>query len=74
MKAGIACPQCGCLKSDVSDSRGGDDGGYIRRRRTCSDCAYRYSTREVIDTDLSKMLASHEIVVRLSQIIKNLKE
>jgi transcriptional regulator NrdR family protein len=74
VRAGLACPTCGGLDSDVKDTRSEEGGGYIRRRRECVDCKFRYTTREVIDTDLNKILASHEIVVRLSQVLKNIKE
>jgi len=47
----IKCPKCGSLvKSNVTDSRSPMTGDYIRRRRECGACGFRYSTREVVWT------------------------
>jgi transcriptional repressor NrdR len=40
------CPFCCHDDTRVLDSRVADDGGAIRRRRTCSQCARRFSTVE----------------------------
>ncbi len=40
------CPYCRTTDTRVVDSRVTDDGGAIRRRRTCSDCGRRFSTVE----------------------------
>lgn len=40
------CPHCGHDKSAVRDSREMD--GYLRRRRTCQQCARRFTTYEVV--------------------------
>jgi transcriptional repressor NrdR len=40
------CPFCRHDDTRVLDSRVADDGGAIRRRRTCSQCARRFSTVE----------------------------
>jgi len=40
------CPYCRHTDTRVLDSRVAEDGGAIRRRRTCSKCAKRFSTVE----------------------------
>jgi hypothetical protein len=47
MSVGFRCPECRSENSDVFDSRPGDDGGYLRRRRRCTICGARWTTREV---------------------------
>ena len=42
----MRCPYCGSLDTQVKDSRAADDSNSIRRRRTCSDCAARFTTYE----------------------------
>ena len=46
----MKCPACGCLKSQVVDSRPSADGGSIRRRRECLACQKRFTTYENIET------------------------
>ena len=40
------CPYCRNTDTRVLDSRVADDGGAIRRRRTCQECGKRFSTVE----------------------------
>ena len=40
------CPYCPNTDTRVVDSRVSEDGGAIRRRRTCSECGRRFSTVE----------------------------
>ena len=40
------CPYCRNTDTRVLDSRVTDDGGAIRRRRTCPECGKRFSTVE----------------------------
>ena len=40
------CPYCRNTDTRVLDSRVADDGGAIRRRRSCSSCEKRFSTVE----------------------------
>ncbi len=48
------CPKC-TGDSRVVDSRSGsnrnDSGDYLRRRRACDGCGYRYTTYEMSDND-----------------------
>ncbi len=42
----MRCPYCGSVESQVKDSRPGEDGAVIRRRRVCPDCGGRFTTFE----------------------------
>ena len=42
----MRCPFCGNLETQVKDSRPSEDGGAIRRRRSCPECAGRFTTFE----------------------------
>ena len=35
-----------------------DEGSQVRRRRECADCGERYSTREVVDLNLPRLIKS----------------
>jgi transcriptional repressor NrdR len=43
------CPVCTSKETKVIDSRVGNDGMIIRRRRECITCHYRFSTLEVVE-------------------------
>ena len=42
----MKCPFCGNQDTQVKDSRPSDDGAAIRRRRSCPQCAGRFTTFE----------------------------
>src|ERR1700746_3463923 len=42
----MRCPFCGADDTQVKDSRPTDDRGAIRRRRSCPNCAARFTTFE----------------------------
>jgi transcriptional repressor NrdR len=42
----VRCPACGNEETKVVDSRAGDDGATIRRRRACVECSFRFTTFE----------------------------
>ena len=44
------CLYCGCLESNVVDSRSAEDGTIIRRRRECLNCGKRFTTYETVET------------------------
>ncbi|MBI83782.1 MAG: transcriptional regulator NrdR [Planctomycetaceae bacterium] len=45
----MKCPYCQADNDRVIDSRGGDEGFSIRRRRECLSCKRRYTTYERIE-------------------------
>ncbi len=42
----MKCPFCGHLDTQVKDSRAGEEGESIRRRRNCPSCDSRFTTHE----------------------------
>jgi transcriptional repressor NrdR len=42
----VKCPNCQNSDTRVIDSRPAEDGTYLRRRRCCDRCAYRFTTHE----------------------------
>ena len=46
----MKCMYCGCLDSKVIDSRSGEDGTTIRRRRECISCGKRFTTYETVES------------------------
>ncbi len=46
---GMHCPVCKHDDTKVIDSRPADDGCAIRRRRSCPECAYRFTTYERLE-------------------------
>ena len=42
----MRCPHCGHADTQVRDSRPAEEGGAIRRRRSCPDCEARFTTFE----------------------------
>lgn len=48
----MRCPFCRADNDRVIDSRAGDDGGSIRRRRECLACRRRFTTYERIERQM----------------------
>lgn len=44
----MRCPHCGQLDTKVIDSRPGEEGALLRRRRLCDACGLRFTTHERI--------------------------
>ena len=45
----MRCPACGGFDDKVVDSRQSEDGGAIRRRRSCLACQHRFTTFERLE-------------------------
>ncbi|MDC9714472.1 MAG: transcriptional regulator NrdR [Gammaproteobacteria bacterium] len=54
----MRCPFCQSDDTKVLDTRLIDDGSQVRRRRECTACNERYSTREVVDLNPPKLVKS----------------
>lgn len=54
------CPYCRSTDTRVLDSRVGDDGGSIRRRRTCPSCNKRFTTVEQMQLTVLKRSGASE--------------
>jgi transcriptional repressor NrdR len=50
----VYCPFCKRPDSRVIDSRTGDDGTAIRRRRSCQGCGRRFTTQETVILTVAK--------------------
>jgi transcriptional repressor NrdR len=48
------CPYCRHPDSRVIDSRSGEDGTAIRRRRACPECGRRFTTQETVILTVAK--------------------
>ena len=50
------CPSCFSREMRVLDSRPDFEANHIRRKRICSMCNFRFSTIEVIETGMPKVI------------------
>lgn len=50
------CPFCNTIETKVIDSRLADDGSQVRRRRECTSCHERFTTYEVIELNLPRVV------------------
>src|SRR5512139_2458941 len=58
------CPYCRNTDTRVLDSRVAEDGGAIRRRRTCQECGKRFSTVEQMQLVVLKRSGATEPFTR----------
>ena len=58
------CPYCRNTDTRVLDSRVADDGGSIRRRRTCNNCSKRFTTVEQMQLTVLKRSGATEPFTR----------
>jgi len=58
------CPFCKHTDTRVLDSRVADEGGAIRRRRSCSECHKRFTTIEQMQLSVVKRSGATEPFVR----------
>tara|TARA_B100000029_G_scaffold486607_1_gene541148 strand:- start:4141 stop:4665 length:525 start_codon:yes stop_codon:yes gene_type:complete len=54
----MRCPSCYSEETRVVDSRLGDNGDSVRRRRECRDCRHRFTTFERVFLDQPRVLKS----------------
>lgn len=52
------CPFCSATDTRVVDSRLGAEGDQVRRRRKCGDCGERFTTYEVADLNMPRVMKS----------------
>jgi transcriptional repressor NrdR len=64
----VYCPYCRNPDSRVVDSRLGDDGSAIRRRRQCPQCGRRFSTVETTSLSVIKRSGAGEPFSRMKII------
>ncbi|HEX7355955.1 MAG TPA: transcriptional regulator NrdR [Mycobacteriales bacterium] len=56
----MRCPFCRDGDSRVLDSRDGDDGTVVRRRRACQECGRRFTTVESVSLQVLKRSGTSE--------------
>ena len=54
----MRCPYCASEDTRVIDSRLGDSGESVRRRRECQECAQRFTTFEHVVFDMPSVIKS----------------
>lgn len=52
----MRCPFCGAQDTRVLDSRLANEGDQVRRRRECSSCKERFTTFEVAELSLPRII------------------
>lgn len=52
----MRCPRCDSQKTRVVDSREGEEGRAVRRRRECESCEFRFTTFERIEESLPMVI------------------
>ncbi|MDO4427814.1 MAG: transcriptional regulator NrdR [Moraxella sp.] len=52
------CPFCNALDTKVTDSRLAAEGYQVRRRRQCTECGERFTTFEIIEVVMPRIIKS----------------
>ena len=52
----MKCPFCGAADTQVIDSRVGDEGASVRRRRRCVGCSKRFTTYETAELRMPQVV------------------
>jgi len=52
----MKCPFCGAADTQVIDSRVGDEGASVRRRRRCASCSKRFTTYETAELRMPQVV------------------
>jgi transcriptional repressor NrdR len=55
----MRCPFCGAQDTRVIDSRLSQDGDQVRRRRECSECRERFTTFEVAELTMPRVVKTN---------------
>lgn len=53
-------PDCDSQDIKVVDSRAHDTKNWVRRRRACMACGFRWTTLEIAEFELNDMTGCHE--------------
>ena len=59
----MKCPTCKDNNAKVIDSR--DRGTWRRRRYECLSCGYRWTTEEVPEGEIDKLMRIRDLVMKL---------
>jgi len=55
----LRCPFCGAQDTRVIDSRLSQEGDQVRRRRECGDCKERFTTYEIVELNLPRVVKNN---------------
>lgn len=69
----LKCPRCDLVGTHVIDTRG-TQRGYIRRRRECTRCGFRFSTREVLMHEARLPIEIDSRLAELQHAVERLRE
>lgn len=61
------CPVCDSSQVGVFNSR--TESGYLYRRRKCLQCEFRWTTYEISEFDVEKIMDMMDLVERLKKCI-----
>ena len=61
------CPQCKTPETKVSDSRLVSTANYIRRRRVCGACQYRFTTHESVEQRFPRVVKRDGVRYQFSE-------
>lgn len=53
------CPYCNALDTKVIDSRLAAEGAQVRRRRQCTECGERFTTFEVVEVVMPRIIKAN---------------
>ncbi|MFA9486854.1 transcriptional regulator NrdR [Moraxella haemolytica] len=53
------CPYCGVVDTKVIDSRLAAEGSQVRRRRQCAECGERFTTFEVVEVVMPRIIKAN---------------
>ncbi|WP_323841003.1 MULTISPECIES: transcriptional regulator NrdR [unclassified Moraxella] len=53
------CPYCNAVDTKVIDSRLAAEGAQVRRRRQCTECGERFTTFEVVEVVMPRIIKSN---------------
>ncbi|AKG16159.2 NrdR family transcriptional regulator [Moraxella bovoculi] len=53
------CPYCNALDTKVIDSRLAAEGAQVRRRRQCTECGERFTTFEVVEVVMPRIIKTN---------------
>lgn len=62
------CPFCHANDTKVIDSRLSNDGSQVRRRRECIECSERYTTFEVAELAMPRVIKSDDSRVNFDKL------
>lgn len=71
-RAGLRCPTCPSLESDVLDSRGVQDGSRIRRRRRCCHCGTLFTSYERTQAAVMTEAEAHATIRQAKAVLARL--